>query len=71
MPEIVLLLAALIVSAFVFTALLNIVKTTVKTAVLIALVVLVVQLLFGIGPQDLWNQIVQLWQTVWNLVLGR
>ena len=68
--ELILLLAALIVAALVFTALINLVKTTVKTAILVALVILALQLLFGIGFQEVWNQILQIVQAIWQFVFG-
>jgi uncharacterized membrane protein (UPF0182 family) len=68
--ELIILIAALIVSWLVFTALIKVVKTTVSTAIAIAAIVLVLQLVFGINPQDLWQQITQLPQIVWHLVTG-
>lgn len=68
--ELIILIAALILSWVVFTALIKVVKTTVSTAITIAAIVLVLQLVFGIGPQDLWQQITQLPQIVWHLVTG-
>lgn len=65
------LLAALIVSWLVFTALINLLKTTLKTAVSIAAVVLVLQLAFGIGPQQLWQQLIELPQTVLQQFSGK
>lgn len=62
----ILLIAALIVSFLVFTWLVRVVKATIKTAILIALIVLALQLLFGIGPTDLWEQVNGLWQTWWQ-----
>ncbi len=68
--ELIILIAALILSWVVFTALIKVVKTTVSTAIAIAAIVLVLQLVFGINPQDLWQQITQLPQIVWHLVTG-
>lgn len=68
--ELIILIAALILSWVVFTALIKVVKTTVSTAITIAAIVLVLQLVFGIGPQDIWQQITQLPQIVWHLVTG-
>jgi hypothetical protein len=69
--ETIVLLAALIVSWLVFTALLRVAKTTFSTAIAIAAIVFVLHLLFGIGPQQLWQQIIQLPQTLWHLIFGR
>lgn len=68
MIQIILLIAALVVSWLVFTLLINIVQTTVKTAITIAAIVLVLQLVFGIGPQALLDQITMLPQTVWTFI---
>lgn len=68
--ELIILIAALILSWLVFTALIKVVKTTVSTALAIAAIVLVLQLVFGINPQDLWQQITQLPQILWHLITG-
>jgi hypothetical protein len=68
--ELILLLAALAVTVLVFTALVNLVKTTVKTAILVALVILALQLFFGIGFQEVWDQVLQIVQAVWQFVFG-
>lgn len=69
--ELIVLIAALVVSWLVFTALMKLVKTTVSTAIAIAAIVLVLQLFFGIGPDRLFEQIVQLPQTLWSLFTGQ
>ena len=69
--ELIILIAALIVSWLVFTALVKVVKTTVSTAITIAAIVLILQLIFGVAPQELWQQITQLPQILWNLVTGK
>lgn len=68
--DLIILIAAVIVSWLVFTALIKIVKTTATTAISIAAIVLGLQIGFGVVPQDLWQQITQLPQIVWNLVTG-
>ncbi|MBW4575531.1 MAG: hypothetical protein KME08_09645 [Aphanothece sp. CMT-3BRIN-NPC111] len=69
--ELIILIAALIVSWLVFTVLIKLVKTTISTAVAIAVIILVLQLFFGIGSNQLWQQILQLPQTLWHLVTGK
>ncbi|MEM9218765.1 MAG: hypothetical protein AAGD25_31045 [Cyanobacteria bacterium P01_F01_bin.150] len=59
----ILLIAALFIAFLIFTWLLKVVKATISTALTVAFIVLLVQLLFGIGPIELWNQIVSLWQS--------
>ena len=68
--DLLILIAALIVSWLIFTALIKVVKTTVSTAIAIAAIVLVLQLAFGVNPQDLWQQITQLPQTLWDTITG-
>ncbi|MBW4637926.1 MAG: hypothetical protein KME05_06770 [Gloeocapsa sp. UFS-A4-WI-NPMV-4B04] len=68
--DLLILIAALIVSWLIFTALIKVVKTTVSTAIAIAAIVLVLQLAFGVNPQDLWQQITQLPQTLWHTITG-
>lgn len=64
--EPILIIAALIVSFLVFTFLLRVAKSAISTAITIAIVVLLLQLVFGIGPRELWEQIVGLWQGIFQ-----
>ncbi|MGJ5675382.1 MAG: hypothetical protein ACR9NN_17505 [Nostochopsis sp.] len=54
------MLIALIVAWIIFTILIKVVKTTVKTAFTIAAIVVLLQVGYGIGPQEIWNYIVQI-----------
>lgn len=65
--ELIILIAAIIVAWLVFTGLIKIVKVSLKTALAIAAIVLILQIVFGIGPRDLWEQILQLPETVWDM----
>ncbi|MEM1366776.1 MAG: hypothetical protein AAGG02_01930 [Cyanobacteria bacterium P01_H01_bin.15] len=51
------LIAAVVIAWLVFAWLFNIIKTSLGTAFKIALIVLLLQLFFGIGPQQLWKQV--------------
>lgn len=64
----VLIIGAIVVTWLVFTWLLNVIKTTLTTALTIAAIVLGLQLLVGIGPQQLIETILQLPQTLLNLI---
>ncbi len=64
--EVIVIVAALIISWLVFTALINIIKTSVKTAVTVAVVVLVLQLVFGIRSEQIIDQIVNLPRVIWE-----
>lgn len=57
--EALIVLGAIAVSWLVFTWLLRVAKVTVGTAIKIALILLVLQVVFGIGPGTLWERIVE------------
>ena len=65
--EIVILIAAMLISWLVFTWLIKVLKASISTAFAIAIIVLILQLVFGIGFQEVWQQIVQLPDTLWRL----
>jgi hypothetical protein len=69
--DLVLLVAALLISFLVFTWLIKVVKATLWTAVTIALLVLLAQLLFGIGPTQLFDQVAALWTSFWQFITGQ
>lgn len=64
--ELIVLIAALIVTFLVFTWLIKVVKATIQTAITIALLVLILQIIFGIGPSQLWQKIIELPQIIWQ-----
>ena len=66
--ELVILLAAVVVAWLIFTWLLKVAKVSISTALAIAVIVLMLQLIFGIGPQELWQQVTQLPRVLWQLV---
>lgn len=62
---------ALIVAWIVFTILVKIVKTTVSSAMTVAAIVVLLQIGYGITPQDIWNQIIHLPQTLSQTYRGK
>lgn len=62
---------ALIVAWIVFTILVKIVKTTVSSAMTVAAIVVLLQIAYGITPQDIWNQIIHLPQTLSEIHGGK
>lgn len=66
--ELIILLAALLVSWLVFSWVIKVLKASVKTALAIATIVLILQLAYGIGPAELWNSIFNLPQLLWQTV---
>ncbi|ANV85279.1 hypothetical protein AWQ21_13400 [Picosynechococcus sp. PCC 7003] len=69
--EIIVIVAALIISWLVFTAFIKIVKTSVQTAVTIAVIVLVLQLAFGIQSGQVITQIIELPRIIWDFFSNR
>ena len=51
--ELIIFLAALVVAWLIFTWLLKVALASISTALAIAVIVLMLQLIFGIGPQEL------------------
>jgi hypothetical protein len=68
--DFLILIVAVLVAIAIFTWLVQVVKATVQTAFTIAIVVLILQLVFGIGPGDLLLRIQQLWQGIWQSISG-
>lgn len=68
--NLVLIVAALIIVFLVFTWLLKVVKATVATAIAIGLLILAVYVLFGIGPVQVWQPILESVQSVWRTITG-
>lgn len=55
--EIAIVFGALLVSFLVFTWLLKVIRATFKTAISVAIILLFLQLVLGIGPVALWEEI--------------
>lgn len=68
--QIIILIAAIVLSWLAFTALLKVLKTTITTAITIGVIILILQILFGITYLDLWEQIVQFPQALWRMLTG-
>jgi hypothetical protein len=58
------MIPTLIVAWIVFVILLKIVKTTVKNALTMAAILILLNIGFGITPQDIWHQIIHFAQTI-------
>jgi hypothetical protein len=67
----ILLISAIVIAWLVITWLLNVVKTTLTTAFTVAAIVTVLYLLVGIGPQQIWDQILSLPQLVLERIQGQ
>ncbi len=64
--NLILLIAALLVSWLLFRWLFTIIKSTVINLAIIALIIVLLQSAFGISPQELLNEIINLPQTFQN-----
>jgi hypothetical protein len=69
--ELIVLVAAIIIAWLIFTWLIRVVKVSIITAITIAAIVLFLQLVFGIGYQEVWQQIILLIQSVWQFFSDR
>jgi hypothetical protein len=58
------MIITLIIAWIVFTILWKVFKTTVKNAITIAAIIVLLQIGFGITPQDIWHQIIQFAQNL-------
>lgn len=64
--EWVLLVAALIVTFLLLGFIVRAIKAAIGTAVMIAIVLLILQIAFGFSPNELWQEMMGLWQRFWQ-----
>lgn len=64
--EVIVIIAAIVISWLIFTAFVNIIKTSIKTAVTIAAIALILQIAFGIRSEQIIEQIISLPGTIWE-----
>ncbi|MBE9188252.1 hypothetical protein IQ270_27335 [Microcoleus sp. LEGE 07076] len=69
--ELIILIASLLVSWLVFNWAFKVLKASAGTAISIAAIVLVMQLLFGIGPNQLFQHITNLPETLGRIIFGK
>jgi type IV secretory pathway TrbL component len=69
--ELIILIASLLVSWLVFNWAFKVLKASAGTAISIAAIVLAMQLLFGIGPNQLFQHITHLPETLGKIFFGR
>ena len=58
------MIVTLIVAWIIFTILWKVLKTTVSNALTIAAILILLNIGFGITPQDIWHQIIQFGHTL-------
>ena len=62
--ELKFMIPTLIIAWILFVILLKVLKTTVKNALTIAAILILLNIGFGITPEDIWQQIRQITQTI-------
>ncbi len=61
------MILTLIIAWIVFTILLKVLKTTISTAFTVAAILVLLNLSYGITPQDILQQVTHFAQTVWQM----
>jgi hypothetical protein len=69
--ELIISIAAVMITWLIFTWLIKVIKTSIITALSIAVIVLILQLVFGIKYQELWQEVVRIPEIIWQLVNGQ
>lgn len=62
----ILLIAALIVILLLMGFVVRAIRAAIGTAVMIAIVLIVLQVAFGLSPDKLWQELIHLWQVIWR-----
>ncbi len=68
--ELIVLFAAIAISLIVFGWLIKIVKATVRVALSTAIVLLFLLVVFGIGPDQVFQKMGEIFQTLWRALVG-
>lgn len=68
--EIIIPLAAVIILLLLFTWLLNVLKSTIKTVLIIAAILIVLQIIFGINSEQIIQGVFQIGDRLQQLIFG-
>jgi heme A synthase len=68
--EIIIPLAATIILLLLFTWLLNVLKSTIKTVLIIAAILIVLQIIFGVNSEQIIQAILQLVERIQKLIFA-
>ena len=60
--EIIAIIVGIIITWLVFTWAIQVLKTSISTAIAIAVVLLILQLVFGVGYREIWQELERLIQ---------
>jgi len=67
----VILIAAIAIAVLAFTWLVGVIKTTIRTALSVAVIIVALLVVFGIGPDVVFRQVAQIFQTIYQAIFGR
>jgi uncharacterized membrane protein len=68
--EIIVPIAAAIILLLLFTWLLNVLKSTIKTVLVIAAILIVLQIIFGINSEQIIQGVLQMGERLQQLIFG-
>ncbi|MFM2311759.1 MAG: hypothetical protein RLZZ04_1035 [Cyanobacteriota bacterium] len=68
--EIIIPLAAAIILLLLFTWLLNVLKSTIKTVLIIAAILIVLQIIFGVNSEQIIQGVLQIGERLQQLIFG-
>lgn len=60
--EIIAIIVGIIITWLVFTWAIQVLKTSISTAIAIAVILLILQLVFGVGYREIWQELERLIQ---------
>ena len=64
----ILLIGAIVISLLVFGFVPKVMRAAIGTAIGIALIVLVLQLIFGVAPKEVWETLQDFWENLLRLL---
>jgi hypothetical protein len=60
----ILLISAIVIIFLLIGFLLKVMRAAIPTAIGIVLIVLVLQFGFGVEPQEIWGEVIKLWENI-------
>lgn len=65
--ETVLFIGAIVILFLLIGFMLKVVRAAIVTAIGIVLIVVILQLVFGVAPQDIWREVSGIWENILRL----
>jgi hypothetical protein len=66
--ELIIVIASVVITWLIFTWLIKVLKASLSTAITIAAILLILQLVFGIQYQTIWQEVIKLPEIIWQLL---